>query len=118
MTYMYVHDLCYVGLVLQYGRGEDAFIQSGCCNWNDPDRALDGHQSSEYHREACLKLSLMQTITPVIQQLNHQHSEQMKENKENLLVVIKALAYLCRQGLATRGSTQAKKVTTLTANYV
>lgn len=92
------------------GRSEATFIHTGFSNWNDPGRTLEGHQRSDYHTEALLKLSLMQTTTPVIQQLSKKHHKDMQENRDQLMTVIKAVKYLSRQGLALRGTTEVKAV--------
>ncbi len=82
---------------------EDTFTKSGFNNWKKALEKFRVHENSHAHKEAKLKwiARCMPTITT---QLSSQMAEAQKTRREGLVVQLKAIKYLTRQGLALRGN--------------
>ena len=93
-------------------RCEETFTHTGFCCWNDTSRALKKHATSGKHEEASLKLKLMMNEAPINAILDKVSKQQQEDNNEMLVLVVRALKYLARQGLAFRG-TSVKEVYTV-----
>ena len=89
---------------------ERTFIYNGFSNWNDIGRTLGGHQRSEHHQEAKLKLNMLAKQQPVTALLDAQVKADRVRNSEQLVIVVRALKFVARQNIALRGVT-TKKVT-------
>lgn len=55
-----------------------------------------------------MKLKMMETTAPVVEQLSNQHKNDMKLANKHLCIIVTAIRYLSRQNLALRGSTCLK----------
>lgn len=89
----------YSGFIKFSNRIEPSFLSSGFKDWNDATRRFKGHQSSDLHKEAVIKL----TAQPIDESLSKAVKEQKSTNRKMLKKVIEVMIYLCRQGIPLRG---------------
>ena len=87
--------------------GEDAFMCTGFSNWKNALMKFKGHESSAVHKEAVMKWNSYTSKANIASQLVSQTEQQQKKNREALLQLFSSLLYLGRQGLPTRGHTDA-----------
>ena len=90
--------------VLSEGRrgGGDAFVTEGFSNWKKALEIFLQHSNSSMHKEALLKMKLMQQPT-VTAQLSGRIQADQKLHRDMLLKQLTTMRYLLRQGLALRG---------------
>ena len=79
-----------------------AFISSGFNNWKKALERFEQHAQSNVHKEALLKIELMEQPT-VIAQLNSMLKRDQAARREFLIVTLSSLKFLVRQGLPIRG---------------
>ena len=82
--------------------GEATFVTIGYDNWKKAVEHLNQHALSSLHKESLLKIELMKVV-PIDTQINAKLKIDQQNRRDMLLVVIKSLKYLLRQGLAIRG---------------
>jgi len=83
-------------------KGDDAFVNTGYDNWKKAHEKFAQHAQSGPHKEAVLKIELIQQES-VAALLSKQAMADQKLHREMLLKQLSSLKYLLRQGLATRG---------------
>lgn len=84
---------------------KEAFIEKGFCDWKHALERFIGHEKSECHRTAVMKLSAITSETNVISSLNESKRVDMQKARGALLRIITSIAFLAKQGLAIRGKT-------------
>ena len=82
--------------------GEKAFTVDGFQNWKKAIEKFQAHQSSHTHREAQEKW-LTRSKPSIESQLSAQVKSQQETRREGLVVQMKAIQYLCHQGIALQG---------------
>ena len=82
------------------------FTTDGFCYWNDGKKALEGHQKSEYHQEADMKLKYRTHGKAIVDVLDASAAQERTLNAEHLKTVIRVLKLCATQNIAPRGSTQ------------
>ena len=79
--------------------GEKAFTEDGFRNWRKALEKFKSHEGSHVHREA--KLKWMARGKPTIEsQISSQVAQQQSLRRQGLLVQLRAIVYLTRQGIA------------------
>ncbi len=86
---------------------EDAFTRTGFTNWKHALEKFTAHERSSAHKEATLKWSNYIRQRNIAPDLSTQISDEQMIRREALLWLFSSLKYLSRQGLATRGHTDA-----------
>ena len=87
--------------------GEKAFTEDGFQNWKKALEKFKSHEGSHVHREA--KLKWMARGKPTIEsQINSQIAQQQSLRRQGLLVQLRAIVYLTRQGIALRGHSESE----------
>ena len=82
--------------------GEATFVTEGFNNWKKATERFDHHEKSGLHREAMLKLEMLNQ-PGIDAHLNSQHKLELKTRRDSFLILMSSLQYLLRQGLAIRG---------------
>jgi len=90
------------GLLCLAKKGDDAFVNTGYDNWKKAHEKFAQHAQSGPHKEAVLKIELIQQES-VAALLSKQAMADQKLHREMLLKQLSSLKYLLRQGLAIRG---------------
>ena len=90
------------GLLCLAKKGDDAFVNTGYDNWKKAHETFTQHAQSGPHKEAVLKIELVQQES-VAALLSKQAMADQKLHREMLLKQLSSLKYLLRQGLAIRG---------------
>ena len=79
-------------------------ITTGFSNWKDGASRILQHQQSEQHKEAHDELYILPGQTRDVGEiLNTELAVQKVENSKILLILLRSIAFLARQGLALRG---------------
>ena len=81
---------------------DGAFISSGFNNWKKALQRFEQHAQSNAHKEALLRIELMEQPT-ILSQLNTQLKKDQAARRELLMTTLTFLQYLVRQGLPIRG---------------
>ena len=81
---------------------DNAFISNGFNNWKKALERFEQHAQSSSHKEALLKIELLEQPT-IVSQLNSQQKKEQKIRREMLLITLSSLKFLVRQGLPVRG---------------
>ena len=85
--------------------GENAFTEAGFDNWRKAISKFSTHDRSHVHREA--KLKWMSRNQPTIAaQMSSQVAQLQMKRRQGLLIQLRAIRYLTRQGIALRGHTE------------
>ena len=85
--------------------GEKAFTETGFQNWRKALEKIRSHEGSHLHREA--KLKWMARGQPTIEAQLNSHLAQLQMTRRNgLLLQLRAIIYLTRQGIAVGGHTE------------
>ena len=82
--------------------GEKAFTSLGFNNWKKALEKFKSHELSHAHKEAKLKW-ISKGKETVATQLSSQLQQEQRMRRDGLLFQLKALRFLCRQGIAIRG---------------
>ena len=86
---------------------DPAFITTGFQSWKDALRGFSKHQGSNCHKEAMQKLvSVSDTSGHVDELFSSQIASDRKSNRENLLLILRSIKFLGRQGIPLRGASQ------------
>ena len=86
---------------------DPAFITTGFQSWKDALRGFSKHQGSNCHKEAMQKLvSVSDTSGHVDELFSSQIASDRKSNRENLLLILRSIQFLGRQGIPLRGASQ------------
>lgn len=80
-------------------RGHHVFITDGFLNWK---KAKSSFRKHELHKEAVLKVTLMQQ-TSIVTQLSNQMQNDHKYRQDMLMKVFESIQFIVRQGLPLRG---------------
>ncbi len=87
--------------------GEKAFTEDGFQNWRKALEKFRSHEGSHTHREA--KLKWMARGNPTIEsRISSQVAQQQSLRRQGLLIQLRAVVYLTRQGIALRGHTESE----------
>ncbi len=87
--------------------GESAFTQTGYQNWKKALERFRNHESSHFHKEAHLKWIAQQRPT-VESQLNAEVKNQQQKRRAGLVLQMRAIQYLTRQGIALQGHAESE----------
>jgi hypothetical protein len=83
---------------------DKSFISTGFCNWKDATTKFRKHESSDSHREAVERhITLPRQTRDIGDTLSAAHSLEKKENRRQLLTILRSIRFLARQGLPLRG---------------
>ena len=85
--------------------GESTFTENGFRNWRKSVEKFKCHESSHVHREAQMKWAACGQAT-IESRLQSQLAPSQLTQRQGLLAQIKAIVFLCRQGIALRGNTE------------
>ena len=83
-------------------RNDSAFITKGFSNWKKAKEKFREHESSQTHREAVFKYESMKRPS-IISISNTAFKKQQEVNRQMLLIQLRNLRFLMRQGLSFRG---------------
>ena len=87
---------------------DPAFITTRLQSWKDALRRFSKHQASNCHKEATQKLvSVSDTSGHVDELFSSLIASDTKSNRENLLLILRSIKFLGRQGITLRGASQA-----------
>lgn len=100
----YCHIASSKGLLTFSSKGEQAFVDIGFNNWKKAIQRFQEHEQSQAHKEAVLKVNVLQQPSVAIL-LNHQLEQDQTTNREMFMKLLSSLKLLVRQGLALRGHT-------------
>ena len=78
------------------------FISTGFNNWKKALERFEQHAQSSIHKEAILKIELMDQPT-ILAIMSNQHKRDQKTRREMLLITLTSVKCLVRQGLPVRG---------------
>jgi hypothetical protein len=84
---------------------KEAFIDKEFSNWKHALERFGGHEKSECHRTAVMKMAAITSGTHVLSNLNKAKQDDMLKARSALLRILTSLTYLAKQGLAIRGKT-------------
>lgn len=87
--------------------GEKAFTENGFINWRKAMEKFRSHECSHTHKEALMKWNTRETPT-IAAELSSQLLKQQQLRREGLVLQLRAILYLARQGIAIRGHTEAE----------
>ena len=86
---------------------DPAFITNRFQSWKNALRGFSKHQASDCHKEATQKLvSVSDTSGHVDELFSSQIASDRKSNRENLLLILRSIKFLGRQGIPLRGASQ------------
>ena len=85
--------------------GEKAFTQDGFQNWRKAIEKFKAHECSHTHKEAMMKWNARGRPT-IAAELSSQLSKLQQLRREGLLMQLRAILFLTRQGIAIRGHTE------------
>lgn len=85
--------------------GESAFTETGFRNWRKAVEKFKCHECSHVHREAQIKWTARGQAT-IESRLQSQLAQSQLTRRQGLLAQIRAIVFLCRQGIALRGNTE------------
>ena len=91
------------GLLSFANCGEKAFTKSGFNNWKKALEKFRAHEISHSHKEAKLKW-MARGMPTIASQLSSQIQKAQKTRRDGLIMQLKCIKYLTRQGLAIRGN--------------
>ena len=83
-------------------KGDDAFVDTGFDNWKKAREKFTVHAQSDVHKEAVLKIELLDQDS-VHALITNQAMAEQKVRQQMLLKQLSSLKYLLKQGLAIRG---------------
>ena len=87
--------------------GEKAFTETGFQNWKKALEKFKSHEGSNAHREALSKW--MARGKPTIAAQLHSHLRQLQHvQRQGLLMQLRAIQFLTRQGIALRGHKESE----------
>ena len=91
---------------------DQAFLsRRGFQNWKDATRLFRFHERSICHKQAVKKtITLPATTQHIGEMLSHQLAEERKQNRANLLHILRAIRFLARQGLPFRVTSLTNEV--------
>ena len=95
--------------------GESTFTETGFRNWRKAVEKFKCHESSQVHKEAQIKWAARGQAT-IQSRLQSQLAQSQLTRRQGLLAQIRAIVFLCRQGIALRGNTEKKKIFTAFAS--
>ena len=85
-------------------KADGSFISIGFCNSKDGMAKFKKHQQSECHKEAVERhITLAQQTKDIGDTLSTSYSNEKKNNRQQLLTILRNIRFLARQGLALRG---------------
>ena len=87
--------------------GEKAFTQNGFQKWRKAIEKFKAHESSHTHKEAIMKWNARGKPT-ITAELSSQLSKLQQLRREGLLMQLRAILFLTRQGIAIRGHTESE----------
>ena len=87
---------------------DDAFISCGFTNWKNATTAFKKHEDSKCHKEMITASLLPQQCGDISEIMSSELAKEKQKNQEMLLVILRAVRFLARQGLAFRGHEQAE----------
>lgn len=83
---------------------DKAFTSAGFNNWKDAISKFSKHQTTDSHREAVERLiTLPKQTRDIGETLSAEHHSEKKENRQQLLIILRSIRFLARQGLPLRG---------------
>ena len=95
------------GLISFSKMGEKAFTETGFENWKKAVEKFSAHSGSQVHREANLKW--MARGKPTIEsQLASQLAKAQMIRRQGLMLQLRAMVFLARQGIPIRGHTESE----------
>jgi len=86
---------------------DDAFISDGYSNWKNALSKFEKHDISQCHQEAAVKMAHRSNGTNVAGLLSTAHQQERQLARTALYTIVTSLHFLCKQGLAIRGHTDA-----------
>ena len=87
--------------------GEKAFTQNGFQKWRKAIEKFKAHETSHTHKEAMMKWSARYKPT-IAAELSSQLLKLQQLRREGLLMQLRAILFLTRQGIAIRGHTESE----------
>ena len=84
-------------------KGEETFVTNGFDNWKKACKKFHQHSLSDLHKEAVLKIELMNQQDNVFTLIQKNLASDQQSHPEMLLRQISSLKFLLKQGLAIRG---------------
>ena len=85
-----------------------AFISRGFTNWKNATTAFKKHEDSKCHKEMITASLLSQQCGNISEIMSSELGKDKQKKREMHLVIIRAIRFLARQGLAFRGHEQAE----------
>ncbi len=84
-----------------------AYVVDGFCQWGKAVERFRSHEGSNYHRSAVEALASTKQGINVVAACSAGKLKQMKDARTALLKILSSVQFLCMQGLAVRGHTDA-----------
>ena len=88
---------------LKSSKREEAFITRGYKNWKHATTAFRKHEESDCHKEALELYLLPQQCDDIAETMQQSLRKEKQLNRKMLIIIIRSIKYLARQGLALRG---------------
>ena len=87
--------------------GKKAFTQNGFQKWRKSIEKFKAHESSHTHKEAMMQLSAMGKPA-IAAELSSQLSKLQQLRREGILMQLRVILYLTRQGITIRGHIESE----------
>lgn len=84
-----------------------SYVVDGFCQWGKAVERFRSHEGSNYHRSAVEALAATKQGINVVAACSAGKLKQMKDARTALLKILSSVNFLCMQGLAVRGHTDA-----------
>lgn len=88
-------------------KSEEAFTTEGFSNWKKAIERFQQHEKSAFHREASMKIAILDSKQPdIVSKINSQKEKDQEINRKALMVLLSSIRYLARQGIPLRGHSE------------
>ena len=103
---VFCHACCYArshNLITFTKHYNLTFVEEGFSNWKKALQRFVGHEKSELHKEAIIKLAAKSGAVDISVQLSKSHDKETRNNRTMFLKLLECIRFLARQGLPFRG---------------